>query len=130
MTNKHRLWLHFLAAISKIKFIQGLGIYTIIYRRYTYLRGIPPTLHFRQLFDAIQKHDPLVQAELPTITLGIVCHPKDFGPLNLVIEQALNHSRNPISEVVLVTTKEGYDELCSRFPNFEIRDENKVFPLI
>jgi hypothetical protein len=129
LTLKYRLWLVLLAAISKIRFLHGLRIYTVIYRHYANRRGKPPALRFRELFDTLQKNSPFTDNNLQGITLGIVCHPKDFNFLQYVIEQARKHSKNPINEVVIVTTKEGYKELTSRFPQYVLRNEENVFPI-
>lgn len=115
-----------IAAFSKIHIIHGLEMYEKLYAYYTILRRIPPTLHFRELFDAVQKNNPIRKDNLPAITLGIVCHPKDFEILQIAIAQAIKHSQNPINEVVLVTTKDGYAELSSRYPQYDVRSEDEV----
>jgi hypothetical protein len=104
---------------------KGLEIYNQAYayicRKYTF----PPPRKLRKIFDLLQKNSPLLKNPLPEISLGIVCHPKDFGNLELVISQAINRSRNRITEIVLVTTREGHSELKQKFPKFKVLNENE-----
>jgi hypothetical protein len=127
VTLKNDAWLSALGKISKVDAVKSSELLPRLYRAYSKSKNIPPTLRFRELFDALQNQEPIQGEELPKITLGVVCHPKDFGLLELVVSNCVRYCQNPISEVIIVTTDDGFLELTKKFPEYKIKSEDSIF---
>lgn len=121
---KNDLWLSVLRFVGSRKHFKGLRIYDTMFSALNQILGVPVPLKIREFFDALQPEGLVLRSPYPTITLGIVCHPKDFAFLDLVVAHAIKHSSNPISEVVMVTTSEGVEALTRLFPAAKVVDEN------
>jgi hypothetical protein len=81
----------------------------------------------RMLVDFFQGQDPLArEVNLPSVSLIIPCHTKDFSTLAFVIEAAMRASRNPIAEVVLITPATSQSKLQSDFPQAIVLSDNEV----
>ncbi len=59
--------------------------------------------------------DPLSEELAPAIELAVIVAPKDFATVGLAIEGALEHSRNPITTVRMVTPSHSLGEAKLRF---------------
>lgn len=111
--------------LGRIFPFKGLEIYNQAYAYICREYAFPPPRKLRKIYDSLQKNSHSLKKPLPEISLGIVCHPKDFENLELVISQAIKKSRNRITEVLLVTTRDGHSELKQKFPKFKVLNEDE-----
>jgi hypothetical protein len=125
MSKRSAIWTYLQTSLGLVSICKGLKFYELIYERIVRLTGIPVPLKIRQIYDALQEKNIEFESALPEISLGIVCHPKDFERLELVVEMAYRNCLNPISEVTLVTTPEGYEPLKRMFPHFNVWNEDQ-----
>lgn len=119
------MWVMVVRRIGASENFKGLHIYDSIYERIVHYFGIPVPRKIRELFDSLQVNHVALPQPLPPITLGIVCHPKDFKLLGKVISQVHKHSGNRVSETIIVTTSAGVLKLEQLFPSCKVFDESK-----
>ncbi len=124
ITLKHSMWVMATKRIGASEKFKGLQFYDAIYERIVRYFGIPVPRQIRELFDSLQVNRVVLPQPLPPITLGIVCHPKDFKLLGKVIGQVHKHSGNRVSETIIVTTAQGVLEIKQRFPSCKVFDES------
>lgn len=123
MSIKNRIWIELQSKLGNFERLKGLNLYDEIFQRINKVAGIPVPLKIRELYDALQKQDLSRDGIYPEISLGIVCHPKDFANLDLVIQMAKKNCKNPITDVSLVTTLSGYKTLKTLFPEYNVYNE-------